>query len=465
MSETCPPPIWRKTNLPPEAASAFRSDDLWFVDPDVGWAVNSNGQILKTTDGGDCWRIQAQIHGPSYLRSVAFGDHLHGWVGRMYPCGGLFHTSDGGENWFGLTNLPAAAPQGFCGLYAASPEVVYGAGTSLPWTNPAIVKTQDGGRSWRAIDMRPHARVIVDLHFLDPDRGWVVGGNAGPGELPEGPPTRPGPPDPAYYANMRPVVLWTVDGGQTWTDQLEGIVPTLPRGEFGWKIQFDAEGQAGYVSLEGAKTSAYLKTTDGGKTWARVQFEASPPARFVQGIGFANEHEGWVGTIYLGASAPPGARMTFETRDGGSTWSPSPGLGEHINRFRFVPGPDRVGYAAGRSIYKYAPHPLATGAVAVSAPAAAAALTPDGESVAIEPPRGTIGYMVPDGAREATLHLWDMRGVYVARCPIGVPSSPGPSAVSLVGAQSAAPAIPAGHHIYRLAIDDHVQSGEVTIPE
>jgi hypothetical protein len=36
---------WVKTNAPPASS---RTDDIWFLDENVGWAVNSNGQILKT---------------------------------------------------------------------------------------------------------------------------------------------------------------------------------------------------------------------------------------------------------------------------------------------------------------------------------------------------------------------------------------------------------------------------------
>ena len=43
---------WRPTNAP---LASSRTDDIWFLDPVVGWAVNSNGQILKTSDGGMTW--------------------------------------------------------------------------------------------------------------------------------------------------------------------------------------------------------------------------------------------------------------------------------------------------------------------------------------------------------------------------------------------------------------------------
>src|ERR1051326_8083085 len=40
--------IWRPTNAP---IASSRTDDIWFLDPQCGWAVNSNGQIVHTEDG------------------------------------------------------------------------------------------------------------------------------------------------------------------------------------------------------------------------------------------------------------------------------------------------------------------------------------------------------------------------------------------------------------------------------
>ena len=66
---------WRPTTAP----SAGRYDDIYFVDVHLGWAVNSNGQILRTTDGFATWEIQATLG--AYLRSVGFANADKGWVG------------------------------------------------------------------------------------------------------------------------------------------------------------------------------------------------------------------------------------------------------------------------------------------------------------------------------------------------------------------------------------------------
>jgi photosystem II stability/assembly factor-like uncharacterized protein len=70
---------WVKTNAPPASS---RTDDVWFVDENVGWAVNSNGQILKTEDGFQSFVQQAHLKS-NYLRCVAFASADVGWVGTL----------------------------------------------------------------------------------------------------------------------------------------------------------------------------------------------------------------------------------------------------------------------------------------------------------------------------------------------------------------------------------------------
>ena len=45
---------WRPTTAPVQT----RYDDIWFISSDVGWAVNSAGQIVHTEDAGATWTVQ-----------------------------------------------------------------------------------------------------------------------------------------------------------------------------------------------------------------------------------------------------------------------------------------------------------------------------------------------------------------------------------------------------------------------
>ena len=190
-----------------------------------------------------------------YLRCVGFANAHVGWVGTLSRNQRLFHTSDGGQTWRRVTNLPASAPVAVCGLSAVSDKVVYGSGTNRPNDVPGMIKTLDGGTTWTAIDMSAHASILIDTYFTDAQHGWVVGGKANA-------------PTPTTRAMLKPVVLETTDGGMTWTNRLAGHEADFPFGEWGWKIQF-LHDKLGFVSLENFTAGAILKTTDGGKTWTR----------------------------------------------------------------------------------------------------------------------------------------------------------------------------------------------------
>ena len=119
-----------------------------------------------------------------------------------------------------------------------------------------MMKTVDGGGTWTAWDMSPLASILIDCYFVDALHGWVVGGKADE-------------PTPTTRDKLKPVVLETRDGGQTWTNRLAGQDGAFPFGEWGWKIQF-LNSKTGFVSLENFRAAAILKTSDGGQTWMRL---------------------------------------------------------------------------------------------------------------------------------------------------------------------------------------------------
>src|SRR4051812_722168 len=116
--------LWSKTNAP---VSSSRTDDIWFANPDLGWAVNSDGKILNTTDGGHSWL--PQLTDPEvYLRCIGFSGTTIGWAGTVGGPRRLFSTRDGGANWKVVDNLPAK-PGKICGLAVVDDQVVYASGT------------------------------------------------------------------------------------------------------------------------------------------------------------------------------------------------------------------------------------------------------------------------------------------------------------------------------------------------
>ena len=160
-------PNWHPTNAPPGGS---RYDDIWFISPEVGWAVNSNGEILHTTDGWDTWQKQFQTpivnRRPIYLRCVSFVNAQKGWVGTVTFDERMYHTQDGGQSWNPVTTLPAEAPAKICGLHVVNESVIYASGTNDPVDVARMMKSVDGGQTWTAWDMSEHASALIDVYFF-----------------------------------------------------------------------------------------------------------------------------------------------------------------------------------------------------------------------------------------------------------------------------------------------------------
>jgi photosystem II stability/assembly factor-like uncharacterized protein len=380
--------VWRSTAAP-DASS--RTDDIWFITPEVGWAVNSDGKILRTADGGASWTVQLTAPG-DYLRCVAFANSNVGWVGTLTRARRLYQTANGGGTWTPAAGLPVDAPVAVCGLSVVSDQVVFAAGSNRPTDSPRMMKTSDGGASWSAWSMSAHASILIDVYFTDAQHGWVVGGRADV-------------PNPIDRSRVKPVVLRTADGGATWTDQLAGQEGNFPLGEWGWKIQF-LNANVGFISLENFTAGAILRTDDGGATWRRLPINDPQGNANLEGVGFVDQNFGWVGGW---GSADFSRGYSSVTTDGGQTWQNANDIGRFINRFRFFGNPVTVGYASGLTVYKYSADPVPVAAAGLVA-AGPRPLLPQACISASALPFA-IPLAVPLGIRRLTLQAWDRFGV------------------------------------------------------
>lgn len=244
---------WRPTPLP---AARSRIDDVFFVDETLGWAVNSDGKVFKTEDGAESWTEQ-QIFPDSYLRCLAFTSPATGWIGTLSGPHRLYKTVNGGADWAPVENLPPDGPGRICGLYAVNDDLVFASGTNYPNEPAGVIRTTDGGATWTTLDLGPTPpTLLVDIFFANETTGWVVGGIDEVGH-------------PARETGRRdvvPAVYATTDGGESWTNIVDGLqrAGELPRGEWGWKIQKLGDATL-FVSLENFLDGAILRSDDLGK--------------------------------------------------------------------------------------------------------------------------------------------------------------------------------------------------------
>lgn len=385
-------PMWQAL---PAAPTSIRMDGLSFVDANHGWVGSAEGWIYRTTDGGASWTLQ--LNSPTnYIRCVEFADMQNGWAGTLNSGAILYHTSNGGDTWTPVPNLPDLKPNAVCGIWVASPRVIYCVGS---YSGPArMLKSADGGLTWTSKDLAPLAGTLVDVYFRNDSVGFAVGGVG------------------AFGDTTRSVVLQTTNGGATWTQRYVGN----RLGEWGWKISFPTP-TIGYVSLERNQGPMFLlKTIDGGSTWSELPFEDYNE----QGIGFATPDIGWIG----GYSNP-----TFGTTDGGATWNPTP-WGDYIDRFQFVV--PTLGYATGVTVYRYQETALAVPGAGTARPRSLAAPNPFVNHTTIRfslrgpirvqlfiaDPAGRIVRSLEDGPRGAGTHVveWDGRDDRGTPAPAGI---------------------------------------------
>ncbi len=419
---------WSPTNAPLQT----RYDDIWFMGPNVGWGVNSAGQIVHTEDAGATWTVQHTAAADTWLRCMSFTSPTDGWVGSITREQRLWKTEDG-KTWTDMTAGLPRLPSAICGISSPSKGVVFASGTQYPNREAAVIRTTDGGKTWTSISMAAHANLLIDTLFTDDRHGWVVGGKGG---------TR--------YDELKPVVMFTSDGGDTWEDKLQNSGIDFPSGEWGWKIQF-LSPQIGFVSLENDTAAAILKTTDGGQSWRRIPI--TDPQRNVEleGIGFFNEQVGWVGGWGHGFNAGTPDGTTSGTTDGGATWFDANGVGQFINRFRFTKAEPIVAYASGGTIYR----------CTLGAEAAALAAAPR----VVEPPIPSawdtldIAVEIPKGAKRLTVTVFDPRQTLVKVVADEKTPKPGRRTLSWNFRTDDEVDTGTGHFIYRILIDGRATTG------
>lgn len=302
---------------------ATRYDDIFFINDTLGWAVNSNGSILHTSDAGASWTEQEDTD--KYLRSIEFATPTLGFCGSLDF--GFYRTTDGGLHWDDITGHIDPMPSGICGLAAPTPEVIYGCGV---WSSPAfVIKSSDGGTTWISTDMSAHASALVDMYFVNADTGFVCGkataarGNVG-------------------------TILYTTNGGQSWTE----VYHTERSHEYIWKLQ-SPDGMHIYGSIENAQGPPTLmaRSDDKGLTWTTVTVDKH--YHYIQCVGFINTQHGWTGAT----------NTLLETTDGGASWTEVM-VGSDYNRFfrlndttAFVTGGQLYKYSAGTTSIPFDPRP------------------------------------------------------------------------------------------------------------
>jgi photosystem II stability/assembly factor-like uncharacterized protein len=319
-----------------------KQDDIYFINPMTGWYGNGSGKIYRTDDGGSNWNEQLNRPG-TFVRTIAFVDEKRGFMGNVgtdyYPnvtdTNPLYETRDGGATWTAVPKGRIAGPavKGLCAIDILKSPVVGRNRTDNGVVIHAagrvggpgfLMRSLDGGESWRVIDMSHLVGPILDVKFLDENKGFVFAGTDGDLE------------------RSNALILMTKDGGNSWKKVYQSSRPF----EITWKASFPTH-DVGYVTIQNYDPDVknvkrvVAKTVDGGLTWAEIELVNDHAVRQF-GVGFIDPRTGWIGTTTTG----------FQTTDGGATWM-RVDMGRAVNKIRLVPSRNGfVAYAIGIDVYK-----------------------------------------------------------------------------------------------------------------
>ena len=213
-----------------------KRDDISFADATHGWYGTGKGDLFSTLDGGRTWQQVASKPG-TFIRALGFVNARTGFIGNVgtgyYPGVTdpvpLYRTDDGGSTWAPV-DLHGTTVAGICAIDILRTQRIF-QGRLVPQVTitaagrvggpAAIIRSSDGGVTWRVTDMSHWTSMILDVHFVDERIGFVAGATS----------------SDVSTANAQ--VLMTRDGGRDMgaglsieTSErtgLEARVPLLPR--------------------------------------------------------------------------------------------------------------------------------------------------------------------------------------------------------------------------------------------
>ena len=283
---------------------------VYFLDQNRGWVAGSSGTLLRTTDGGATWKKLLPLTRDT-LHDVYFADENVGWLiaerdmlklkTNDEPRSYLLKTEDGGFSWrrIFLNNKDTNAR--LVRLVFADRQRGWAFGES-----GIVFATRDGGAHWMR-QASPTKHLLLGGAFANDGHGWLVGAGA--------------------------TILQTSDGGATWQfgivrdDHNSRFTAVSFAGSFGWAV-----GVAGQI----------FATRDAGRTWFRQKSNTDVDLLDVK---FINASEGWA----VGADG-----VVLHTVDAGNHWVADSSSTSHSLQRLFVVDRDHgwvVGF--GGTILKY----------------------------------------------------------------------------------------------------------------
>jgi photosystem II stability/assembly factor-like uncharacterized protein len=312
-------------------------NDVYNVGHDV-WAVGERGVIVRSHDGGVTWQT-AILPFECSLQSVCFLTNQTGYVAgsrfdhfaKRYR-GILLKTGDGGSSWQHVAARDAAASTSgalISGHHSGYelPPLSYvrffdlDNGIAIGRLASTVLRTGDGGRTWRQLTTEERSGRWASGAFLSPEDGIVVGAGSSYGtvvgeqvvtlarplrtfrEVNGASLSRDGH---GWVVGDGGFLLHSRDGGITWAPPAGGLTTRL-------NDVFDfccVDRNGPNVCVAGSPGSVVLHSHDDGRSWTFRKVASGAPLRQIRFISpTAALAVGALGVIH-------------RSQDAGLTWAP-----------------------------------------------------------------------------------------------------------------------------------------------
>lgn len=225
---------------------------LSMMDAGTGVAVVSNGAIHRTSDAGMTWSVAFE-ESNLILLGIALDQN-----GRGLACGvagTVLVSSDSGRSWSQRTG-PGSGIDGFACVIRGNRAIMVGLGSGPQ--RAVIVGSTDGGEIWatETTGLRLQTSQVLSSVSLSADGKAIASGNLG-----------------SVLLRNDDELTWKAAASAMVADPM-GSPPILKYAAF-------ASSDTAVVS-HALRTTAWLRTTDGGNTWRTHWNSGAPTATFGQ---------------------------------------------------------------------------------------------------------------------------------------------------------------------------------------
>src|SRR5690348_2546535 len=229
------------------------------------------GGLWKTTDGGENWRpvTDGQINSAS-VGAVAVSESDPNVVyigmgescirGNIMPGDGIYRSTDAGKTWthVGFTNVDAISK---IRIHPTNPDVVFAAvfgKYSVPSAERGVYKSSDGGKTWKRVLFRDDKTGAIDI-TIDKTNPQVMYAALWEAYRNEYHMSSGGPGSGLFKST---------DGGDTWTEITRN--PGMPSGVVGRiGVAAGPDGKRVYALVEN-ENGGLFSSDDAGATWKLV---------------------------------------------------------------------------------------------------------------------------------------------------------------------------------------------------